>query len=63
MFPIRCISCGRPIAQHWEEYKKRVQGGDEPKKVLDELGIHAFCCRNAFLTHVELIAKISKFKR
>lgn len=63
MFPIRCISCGRPIAQLWEEYKKRVQSGEEPKKVLDELGIKTYCCRNAFLTHVELVQEIAKFKR
>ncbi|MBL7159949.1 MAG: DNA-directed RNA polymerase subunit N [Candidatus Aenigmarchaeota archaeon] len=63
MFPIRCISCGRPIAQHWEVYKKRVSDNEDPKKILDELGVRSFCCRNAFLTHVELIQETAKFKR
>ena len=63
MIPIRCISCGRPIAQLWEAYNKRVEGGEEPKKVLDELGVKNYCCRAAFLTHVDLSRQIMKFRR
>ena len=63
MIPIRCISCGRPIAQLWENYKKRVESGEDPKKVLDELGVRNYCCRAAFLTHVDLTRQVVKFKR
>jgi len=63
IIPIRCISCGKPVGHLWEEFKKRVGNGEEPKKVLDELGLKRYCCRSLFLTHVDLIGKIAKFKR
>lgn len=63
MIPIRCISCGKPIAQYWEKYKEEVEKGKEPKKVLDALGIKRYCCRSVFLTHVNLIDYASKFKK
>ncbi|MEM5804359.1 MAG: DNA-directed RNA polymerase subunit N [Candidatus Aenigmatarchaeota archaeon] len=63
MIPIRCISCGRPIAQLWENYKRRVESGEEPKKVLDELGVKSYCCRAAFLTQVDLTKQVVKFKK
>ena len=61
--PIRCISCGKVIADKWETYTKEVSGGKTPKKVLDELGVKRFCCRAVFLTNVDLIDDISRFKR
>ena len=29
IIPIRCFSCGKPIAHLWEEFKKRMADGDE----------------------------------
>lgn len=63
IIPIRCFSCGKPIAHLWEEYKKRVAAGEDSKKVLDELGIERYCCRSIFLGHVDLIETVSKFKK
>ncbi|MCD6398465.1 MAG: DNA-directed RNA polymerase subunit N [Candidatus Aenigmarchaeota archaeon] len=63
MIPIRCISCGKPIAQYWEKYKEETGKGKDPKKVLDMLGIKRYCCRSVFLTHVNLIDYASKFKK
>ena len=39
IIPVRCFSCGKPIGHLWEEYKKRVNQGEPPKKILDELGV------------------------
>ncbi|MFP4112554.1 MAG: DNA-directed RNA polymerase subunit N [Candidatus Woesearchaeota archaeon] len=61
--PIRCFSCGKPIAQHWEEYKERTTKGEEPKKVMDDLGLKRYCCRSAFVSNVDLIDVASKFKK
>ncbi len=61
--PIRCTTCGKPIAHLWEQYNKRVGEGEEQKKVLDSLGLKKYCCRTTFLTNVDLVKKISKFKR
>lgn len=63
IIPIRCFSCGKPIGHLWESYKKRVEAGEEPKKILDELGLERYCCRAVFLGHVDLIELTSKFKK
>jgi len=63
IIPIRCFSCGKPIAHLWEEFKERVRKGEQPGKVLDELGLERYCCRAVLLGHVDLIEEISKFKK
>ncbi len=63
IIPMRCFSCGKPVAHLWEEYKKRVQAGEDRKKVMDELGLERFCCRALFLGHVDLVEKAAKFKK
>jgi DNA-directed RNA polymerase subunit N len=62
IIPVRCFNCGKVIGHLWEEYEKRVRNGEDPKKVLDDLGIKKYCCRAIFLTHRELIKEIAKFK-
>jgi DNA-directed RNA polymerase subunit N len=63
IIPIRCFSCGKPIAHLWSKYKEKVQAGEEPGKVLAELGLDRFCCRAMFLGQVDLIQEVSKFKK
>lgn len=63
MIPIRCFSCGKPVAHLWEDYKKRVENGEDRKKILDEIGLDRYCCRALFLGHVDLIGTIGKFKK
>jgi len=63
IIPIRCFSCGKPIAHFWEEFKKRTAAGEEAGKVLDDLGLERYCCRAAFLGHVDLIEEVAKFKK
>ncbi len=63
MIPMRCFSCGKPIAQVWEEYQERVAKGEDRKKVLDELGLERYCCRQMFLGQVDLIDTIALYKK
>ena len=63
IIPIRCWSCGKPIAQHWEEYRERTEKGEDKKKVLDELGLERYCCRTMFLSNVSLIDEAARFKK
>lgn len=63
IIPIRCFSCGKPIAHLWEKFKERVAKGEDPKKVLDDLGLERYCCRAVFLGHVDLLELTSKFKK
>ncbi|RLG21919.1 DNA-directed RNA polymerase subunit N [Candidatus Micrarchaeota archaeon] len=58
LIPIRCFSCGRPIAQHWEVYKSRIEKGEDPGKVLDDLGVHSYCCRRMFIGHRDIMPKL-----
>ena len=62
-FPVRCFTCGAPIAQFWEEYDSKVKAGEKPDKVLDSLGIERFCCRRMFLSHVEIMEKVNKYDK
>lgn len=63
IIPIRCWSCGKPIAQNWEEYGLRVQKGENKKEVLDDLGLSRYCCRAMFLGQVDLIDTVAQFKK
>jgi DNA-directed RNA polymerase subunit N len=63
IIPVRCISCGKPLAHLWEKYQEKIAAGEDGKKVLDELGIKRYCCRSLFLTHVDTHGQIGKYKR
>ncbi len=63
IIPIRCFSCGKPIAHLWDEFKDRSLKGEDQKKILNDLGLERFCCRVMFLGHVDLIDIASKFKK
>ena len=63
IIPIRCFSCGKPIAHLYEQYVERVSKGEERKKIMDELGLQRYCCRTIFLGHVDLIETAAQFKK
>jgi DNA-directed RNA polymerase subunit N len=63
IIPIRCMSCGKPIAHLWEEYDKRVKAGEDAGKILDELGLSRYCCRASFLGHADMLPEVTKFKK
>jgi len=63
IIPVRCFSCGKPVAHLWEKYKERVEKGEEPKKVMDDLGLKRYCCRALFLGHIDLLEKVAKYKK
>ncbi|MDO8627391.1 MAG: DNA-directed RNA polymerase subunit N [Candidatus Diapherotrites archaeon] len=61
MVPIRCFSCGKVVSQHYEEFTQRVEKGETPKKVLDDLGFDRYCCRRTIFSHVDLIDEIAQY--
>ena len=63
IIPVRCFSCGKPIAHLWGEYKKRVGAGEKSAKVLEDLGLERYCCRSLFLGQTDLIELVGKFKK
>ena len=63
IIPIRCFSCGKPIAHLWEDFKKRTAAGEDPGKVLEELGLERYCCKAMFLGQVDTLDLVSEFKK
>jgi DNA-directed RNA polymerase subunit N len=62
IIPIRCFSCGKVVGHMWKEFNERKEKGEDPKKILDDLGITRYCCRALFVSHVDLSKKIAAFQ-
>jgi len=64
IIPIRCMTCGKPIAQSWESFLQKTENRKKHvKETMDELGLERACCRSFFLGHVDLIDDIAGFKK
>ncbi len=61
IIPIRCFTCGKVIGHMFEEFKNRTENGEDPGKILDELGLKRYCCRRMLISHVNLIGQIKKY--
>ena len=73
IIPVRCFTCGKVIADVYEQYKERKNAYDEairknekpketPKEILDDLGVDRYCCRRMILTHVDLIQESAPYE-
>lgn len=62
IIPVRCFTCGALIGDKWPKFSERVARGEDPAKVLDDLGIKRYCCRRMFLSHVDLIDIVLKYE-
>ena len=61
IIPIRCFTCGKLIADKYDDYQNKIKAGEEASKVLDELGMERYCCRRMLLTTVETIQQVIPF--
>ena len=61
IIPIRCFTCGKLIADRWEEFAKRVKSGEQPKKVLDDMGMNRYCCRRMFISQVDVVDDLLRY--
>ena len=71
IIPIRCMTCGKPIADLWNYYQNEINKEKAPEdtininskkiekthrgKVMDQLELKRYCCRKHLLTHADLI--------
>jgi len=62
IIPIRCFTCGKPIGHLYEKFKKRIEKGEDGEKVLNDLGLKRYCCRQLFLGHIDLLKDVDQFK-
>ena len=58
IIPIRCFSCGKVIGSIYEEFKRRVDEGEKPNEILDNLHVDRYCCRRMLLSHIDLIDEV-----
>ena len=63
IIPIRCFTCGKLVADKWDEFTERKKKGEDTKKVLDDLNLKRYCCRRMLITHIDLIDNISSFSQ
>jgi len=61
MVPIRCFTCGSLIGDKFANFSSRVKGGEDPSKVLDDLGVKRYCCRRMLISSVDVIDQVIPF--
>lgn len=59
--PVRCFSCGKAVAEHYEEFKKRLEKGESAEKIFQDLGLERYCCRRTIFSQVDLIDEILNY--
>ncbi|MBD3350916.1 MAG: DNA-directed RNA polymerase subunit N [Candidatus Lokiarchaeota archaeon] len=63
IIPIRCFTCGKLIADKWEDYRRMKIEGKSADEIFKELGITRFCCKRMLVSHVNLIDDLLAFNR
>jgi len=61
IIPVRCFTCGTLIANKWDEFKIKIQEGENPEKTLDKLNVKRWCCRRMLVSHIDLIEDFLPF--
>jgi len=62
LIPVRCFSCGKPIGQLWDDYKKRTAKGEKAEKIFGPLGLKRYCCRRMFISHRDFIDNVMRYQ-
>ena len=58
LIPVRCFSCNKIVGGTYEEFVERRESGEDPAKVMDDLGIKRYCCRKIYVSHLDLIDEL-----
>ena len=45
LLPIRCITCGKVLADKWSRYEAMIEAGESYENALNKLGLNRICCR------------------
>jgi DNA-directed RNA polymerase subunit N len=62
MVPVRCFTCGGVVGEHWEPFQSRVEDGEDPEAVLDDLGVDRHCCRRMLVSHQDLVDVVAPYQ-
>lgn len=63
IIPIRCFTCGKVVANNWNKYEKLVGEGQDPNRVLNDMGYMRYCCRRMFITNVDMMDVLLMYDR
>jgi len=68
IIPVRCLTCGKVIANKYEKYLKLVKEKEEKEQyknnydekidhndIFKQIKLKRYCCRRMCLTHVDLV--------
>jgi len=61
IIPVRCFTCGKVVGSAFPAFLARTRQGEEPRAVLDAMGLKRYCCRRMILSHAELIDEVLPF--
>ena len=61
IIPVRCFSCGKPIAEHYDAFQAKLKKGEKMEDIFKEMGITRYCCKRMLSAHVESIDEIMKY--
>ncbi|MGI0090498.1 MAG: DNA-directed RNA polymerase subunit N [Nitrososphaerales archaeon] len=61
IIPVRCFTCGNLVADKYSEFTTRVKNGEEPKIVLDSLGLKRYCCRRMLISSMDVIDQLMPY--
>jgi DNA-directed RNA polymerase subunit N len=63
IIPIRCFSCGKPVAGYYQEFKERMEKGEDAGKIMDDMKLKRYCCRKMLLTSIDLTEEVMKYQK
>ena len=60
--PVRCFTCGAPLGHLWDKYRERVAKGEDPRRVLEDLGVRRYCCKRTLFSTVIYIEALARYR-
>ena len=63
MRPVRCFSCGKPLSGLYEKFGKRVEEGEDPEDIFEDMDIERYCCRRMLLTSIDATEEMMKYEK
>lgn len=59
--PVRCFTCGNLVADKYDEFNSRLRNGEEPREILDSLGLKRYCCRRMLISSIDVIEQLMPY--
>ncbi len=59
--PVRCFTCGNLVADKYDEFNSRLKNGEEPREILDSLGLKRYCCRRMLISSIDVIEQLMPY--